>query len=83
MARLAAPAASGFGKASASAAVTPPSRPESANVRIPAARLPGVAPRLRQPRSRPIKRPMPSATARREINSSMSMDGPATSPEPF
>jgi len=40
-----------FGKACARAALRPPSSPEIANVRIPAARLPGSASRVRQPRS--------------------------------
>jgi hypothetical protein len=61
----------------------PPSSPEIANVRIPAARLPGLAWRVRQPRSRPIISPMPSATARREIKSKGSMDGAAIKSEPF
>ena len=49
----------------ASAPRTPPSRSEIAKVRIPAARLPSVSSRVRQPRSSPTRKPIASETARR------------------
>ena len=61
----------------ASAPVVPPSSPVIAKVRMPAARRPGSSSRVRQPRSSPIKSPMPSATAKREIRSRTSMGNPA------
>ena len=47
----------------------PPSKPEMAKVRMPAARLPGSASRVRQPRSSPISSPMPRASATRQSKS--------------
>src|SRR5262249_42784476 len=57
----------------AKAPITPPIKPEMAKVRTPAARVPARAVRVLHPRSSPINRPTPHASATREPGRSNSM----------